>query len=263
METCRKSRSRCRFLAPLMFLVLLGCSDDGYNYNGVRYDKFENVMAVAGREDAMLASNVRKRDQPVAGSVTALLPSEGFLSGLTSKENAIYLHQNHQSTIEALKHSNLFTAVNVEVYDKMPDPRPAGTDTVIFCCDWALYTPTNRPTGQPLPFDFTIEQRDRRMNQWIDTIEGTLVEQTASLGNAFRMQVAAVTSRDGAEATWAKLQRKHPQQLGGLQLTVVEITKDFGKMYRVQGGPFPDRAAAVDACMALKAANQNCLVVKP
>ena len=154
----------------------------------------------------------------------------------------------------------------------MPDPRPAQTDTVIFCCDWALYTPTNRPTGQPLPFDFAIEQRDRRMNQWIDTIEGTLVKQSAalgetqsaSLGDAFRVQVAAVDSRANAEATWTKLQKKHPQLLGGLQdLTVVEITKESGKMYRVQGGPFPDRARAVDACMALKAANQNCLVAKP
>lgn len=261
METYRQSRSHCRVLAPLMFLVLLGCND-GYTYNGVRYDKVEDAIASAARDDAALASEVRKRDQPVAGPLKALLPSEDFLSGLTSKENAIYLQQNHRSTIEALRRSNLFTAVEIEVYDKVPDQRPDGTDTLIFCCDWALYAPGSG-AGQPLPFDFTIEQRDRRMNQWIDTIEGRLVEQTASLRDAFRMQVAAVKSREGAEETWTKLQKKHPQLLGGLQLTVVEITKDNGKMYRVQGGPFPDRPAAVDACMALKAANQNCLVVKP
>ena len=59
METCRKSRSRCRLLAPLMFLVLLGCSDDGYNYNGVRYDKFKELRSGDERhpaEDAMLAA---------------------------------------------------------------------------------------------------------------------------------------------------------------------------------------------------------------
>jgi hypothetical protein len=192
----------------------------------------------------------------------ALLPSESFLSGLTSKENAIYLQQNHRYTIEALRRSNLFTAIDVEIYDKVPDQRPAGPDTLIFCCDWALYTRGNEPAGQPLPFDFTIEQRDRRINQWIDAIEGTLVAQAAALG-AFRVQVAAVDSRAGAEATWTQLQKKHPQLLGDLHLTVVEITKNSGKMYRVQGGPFPDRAAAVDACMALKAAKQNCLVAKP
>jgi SPOR domain len=262
METRRQSLSRCRFLAPFMFLVLLGCSG-GYTYNGVRYDTLEQAMASAARDDAALASKVRTRDQPVAGPLTALLPSETFLSGLTSKQNAIYLQQNHRSTIEALRRSNLFTAVAVEVYDKVPDSRPAGTDTLIFCCDWTLYTPGNEAAGQPLPFDFTIEQRDRRMNQWIDALEGTLVKQTASQGDAFRVQVAAVDSRDGAEATWAKLQKKHPQLLGGLQLTVVEISKENGKMYRVQGGPFPDRARAVDACMALKATNQDCLAVKP
>lgn len=245
-----------------MFLVLLGCND-GYTYNDVRYDTLEEAMASAARDDAVLASQVRKRDQPIAGPAKALLPSEDFLSGLTSKENAIYLQQNHRSTIEAVRRSNLFTAVEVEVYDKVPDQRPAGTDTLIFCCDWTLYTPRNGPAGHPLPFDFTIEQRDRRMNRWIDALEGTLVAQTASLGDAFRVQVAAVNSRDGAEATWAKLQKKHPQLLGGLRLTVVEITKDNGKMYRVQGGPFPDRARAVDACMALKATNQDCLAVKP
>ena len=262
METDRQSRSHRRALAPLMFLVLLGCND-GYTYNGVRYDKFEDAMASAAHDDAALASKVRKRDQPVAGPLKALLPSEAFLSGLTSKENATYLHQNHRSTIEALRRSNLFTAVDVEVYDKVPDQRPAGADTLVFCCDWALYTPGSGPAGQPLPFDFTIEQRDRRMNQWIDTIEGRLVEQAASLGDAFRVQVAAVNSRDGAEATWTKLQKKHPQLLGDLQLTVVEITKGNGRMYRVQGGPFQDRAKAVDACMALKAAHQDCLAVKP
>ena len=262
MKTCRHHAAAVASSLLSLFLVLLGCSD-GYTYNGVRYDKFEDAMAAAARDDAILASNVQKRDQPVAGPVTAFLPSEGFLSSLTSKENAVYLHQNHQSTIEALTHSNLFTAVSVEVYDKIPDPRLGGTDTVIFCCDWVLYTPTNRPAGQPLPFDFTIEQRDRRVNQWIDALEGTLVKQSASLGGAFRVQVAAVDSRDGAEATWTKLQKKHQQLLGGLQLTIVEIAKRNGKMYRVLGGPFPDRAGAIDACMALKAAHQNCLVVKP
>src|SRR5262245_54360059 len=262
METYCQSRSRRRFLAPFMFLVLLGCSS-GFTYNGVRYDKFEDAMDVAARDDAVLINSVRKRDQPVAGPMTALLPSEGFLSGLTSKENAIYLHRNHQSTIEAVRHSNLFTSVDVQVYDKVPDSRPAGTDTVIFCCDWALYTAANSPAGQPLPFDFKIEQRDQRINQWIDALEGTLVKESASMGGAFRVQVAAVDSRDSAEATWSELQKKHPQLLGDLRLTVVEVAKANGKMYRVQGGPFSDRAGAVDACMALKAAHQDCLAVKP
>jgi cell division septation protein DedD len=91
----------------------------------------------------------------------------------------------------------------------------------------------------------------------------TVVEQTAALGNAYRVQLAAVKSKDGAATTWTKLQKKHAKLLGNLELTVVEITKDGGKMYRVQAGPFADRATAVDTCVALKQVNQGCLVVNP
>jgi cell division septation protein DedD len=90
-----------------------------------------------------------------------------------------------------------------------------------------------------------------------------IVEQTASLGETFRVQVAAVKTKDGAQATWAKLQKKHPQLLGALEMMVVEVDKSDGKFYRVQAGPFADRATAVDACMALKAVDQGCLVVNP
>lgn len=91
----------------------------------------------------------------------------------------------------------------------------------------------------------------------------TVVEQTASLGDAYRVQLAAVKSQDGAQETWTKLQKKHAKLLGNLELTVIEITKDGTKLYRVQGGPFADRAKAVDTCVALKQLNQGCLVVNP
>jgi len=91
-----------------------------------------------------------------------------------------------------------------------------------------------------------------------------VVEQTASLGPAYRVQLAAVKTKDGAQATWDKLQKKHGQLLSGKELTVVEIDKGAeGKFYRVQAGPFADRAAATDACMALKKLEQGCMVVKP
>ena len=64
--------------------------------------------------------------------------------------------------------------------------------------------------------------------------------------------------------TWTKLQKKHAQLLSGKELTVVEIDKGSdGKIYRVQAGPFADRAAATDACVALKKLEQGCMVVKP
>jgi cell division septation protein DedD len=89
-------------------------------------------------------------------------------------------------------------------------------------------------------------------------------EQTATLGESFRIQLAAVKSREGAESTWVKLQKKHGELLSGLQLAVVEIDKgEAGKFFRVQAGPFADRAAATKTCVALKAVDQGCLVVNP
>ncbi|MFM9844632.1 MAG: SPOR domain-containing protein [Dongiaceae bacterium] len=91
-----------------------------------------------------------------------------------------------------------------------------------------------------------------------------VVDQTASLGAAYRVQLAAVKTKDGARETWAKLQKKHAQLLSGKELTVVEIDKGSdGKFYRVQAGPFNDRAAATDACVALKKLEQGCMVVAP
>ena len=91
-----------------------------------------------------------------------------------------------------------------------------------------------------------------------------VVEQTASLGDAYRVQLAAVKTKDGAQETWTKLQKKHAQLLSGKELTVVEIDKGSdGKFYRVQAGPFANRAAATDACVALKKLEQGCMVVKP
>lgn len=91
-----------------------------------------------------------------------------------------------------------------------------------------------------------------------------VVEQTASLGAAYRVQLAAVKTKDGAQETWTKLQKKHTQLLSGKELTVVEIDKGSdGKFYRVQAGPFADRAAATDLCLAMKKLEQGCMVVKP
>jgi len=91
-----------------------------------------------------------------------------------------------------------------------------------------------------------------------------VVEQTASLGAAYRVQLAAVKTKDGAQSTWQKLQKKHAQLLSGKELTVVEIDKGSdGRFYRVQAGPFADRAAATDVCVALKKLEQGCMVVKP
>ncbi len=80
---------------------------------------------------------------------------------------------------------------------------------------------------------------------------------------AYVVQLAALKARDGTRPAWTRLQRAHPMLLGDKELTIQEIDLGArGIFYRVQAGFFPDRAGASALCRALKARQQDCLVVK-
>lgn len=111
----------------------------------------------------------------------------------------------------------------------------------------------------------------------VATAEGTTMEppakvaeatspptQVAATSGAFRIQLAAVKSRDAAQAAWKKMAKAHSDVLSGLALKVVKVDRGGdAALYRVQGGPFADRAAAESACGKLKQKSQDCLVVAP
>ena len=80
---------------------------------------------------------------------------------------------------------------------------------------------------------------------------------------AYVVQLAAFRARAGTRPAWVRLQRAHPMLLGDKELTVQEVDLgERGIFYRVQAGFFPDRAGASALCRALKARQQDCLVVK-
>ena len=80
---------------------------------------------------------------------------------------------------------------------------------------------------------------------------------------AYVVQLAALRARDSARPAWARLQKAHPMFLGDKELTIQEVDLgERGIFYRVQAGFFPDRAGASALCQALKARQQDCLVVK-
>jgi cell division septation protein DedD len=88
--------------------------------------------------------------------------------------------------------------------------------------------------------------------------------QTAAAGGAYRVQLAAVKSADAAKAAWAKVTKANPDVLKGLSLKVVKVDRGSdGALYRVQGGPLADRAAADSVCSRLKQKGQACMVVAP
>jgi SPOR domain len=96
----------------------------------------------------------------------------------------------------------------------------------------------------------------------VATATAPTATQTAALtAGSFRIQLAAVKSEAAAKKTWKRLLAKHQDLLGPLTMEIVRA--DLGSQgvyYRVQAGPFAEKAAARDACAKLKAQGQQCLV---
>jgi cytoskeletal protein RodZ len=81
---------------------------------------------------------------------------------------------------------------------------------------------------------------------------------------AFRVQLAAYRSPNAAATGWQTLQTRYEDLLGALESTVVQVNLgERGVFHRLQAGPYTSRATADNACTALRARNQACLVVSP
>jgi len=87
---------------------------------------------------------------------------------------------------------------------------------------------------------------------------------TAIPARAFRIQLGAVRSEAAARSEWSRLQKQHQPVLGRLALSVERA--DLGQKgvyYRIQAGPFADRAAADAACHELTKQKVPCLPIRP
>ena len=83
---------------------------------------------------------------------------------------------------------------------------------------------------------------------------------TATSG--FVVQLSAQTSQEGAEATFADMQRRYPSILGDLEPNIQRADLDKGTYYRVRVGPWAERSQAIEVCEALKAAGADCYVAQ-
>lgn len=90
-----------------------------------------------------------------------------------------------------------------------------------------------------------------------------LLSLPARAEGGYMLQLASVTTEAAAQKEWKRLQRLHAALLDGMPLTVrpAEVSGQ-GTMYRLQTGPFPNRATADDFCWQLRAEKGDCLVVK-
>lgn len=80
---------------------------------------------------------------------------------------------------------------------------------------------------------------------------------------AFRIQIGSVSTGAQAQKFWQIHQSKHGDLLGPLTMVVQRATIKGRTYYRVQAGPFADRAAAGGLCGKLKLRKVGCLVVAP
>jgi cell division septation protein DedD len=175
---------------------------------------------------------------------------------------------------------------DVRVYNELNGSKPVRESEVLLPPPEAPMTPPAAPSPEPqaptqmaaipevpalaldvAPAAGTDAQPDETpaaasTDEAVATVTVAEPVQKATTG-AFRIQLAAVKSDDAAQAAWKKMLKTHPDVLNGLKLNVVKVDRGDGALFRVQGGPFADRAAAETACGKLKQKSQACLVVGP
>lgn len=83
----------------------------------------------------------------------------------------------------------------------------------------------------------------------------------AAGGKSYVLQLGAFRTEEAADAGWKLLAARHAGVLGSLERYVTPADLgERGRFFRLQAGPFPERAAANTQCAALKAAGVDCLV---
>ena len=84
----------------------------------------------------------------------------------------------------------------------------------------------------------------------------------ASSGGAYRLQLTASRSEAEAQQLWKKVSTANPQ-LAATQPTIEKTDiGGLGTFYRLQVGPFPDKAESLKLCNALKRSGVDCFLVQ-
>jgi cell division protein FtsN len=76
------------------------------------------------------------------------------------------------------------------------------------------------------------------------------------------VQLAALASREQAEAQWKLLQRQMPELLAGRTPAIAEARINGRTWWRVRAGSFADAAAASSFCGRIRAKGAACSVAR-
>lgn len=80
-------------------------------------------------------------------------------------------------------------------------------------------------------------------------------------GAGVRVQLAAVSRRDGIERHWAAMRRRWPEVLAGRELTIEPLERGGRTLYRIQAAGFASKQEAAAACRRIRDAGGDCFVV--
>jgi tetratricopeptide (TPR) repeat protein len=82
-------------------------------------------------------------------------------------------------------------------------------------------------------------------------------------GGNYRLQLSPTRSEAEAQGLWQKVVKQN-QQLAGLEPRIEKTDMgNLGTFYRLQIGPFPDKAQTLKLCNALKRSGVDCFLVNP
>jgi cell division septation protein DedD len=86
----------------------------------------------------------------------------------------------------------------------------------------------------------------------------------AAAPSSYTIHLASYRSEAGARSGWRALQSRFGQELAGLEPTMVRVrVAGKGRVVRLLAGPFPNAAAADNACAGLKTQHLFCHTVAP
>lgn len=88
-------------------------------------------------------------------------------------------------------------------------------------------------------------------------------EPAVSLENSFRVQLGAYGSENSASRSWRTVRGRFATYFSGKQAQYEPVQTGDRTLYRLRVGPFENRAAADQVCLALRAQEQACIVVNP
>jgi cell division septation protein DedD len=93
------------------------------------------------------------------------------------------------------------------------------------------------------------------------TAEATPATPPPAANSGYRLQLTASRSQDEAKQLWQQVLGQHKELAGREPLIEKTEIGNLGTFYRLQIGPFPDKAESLKLCNALKQSGVDCFLV--